>query len=321
MMVGTTGIDRVVERTAMLMREHDTDDAGEIAGHGAIPLDVIQKYLNFHYSVSLDLFGGETSTNVANYYTAGLKGRWLEDRRKDDHRLTDDAMLVDAVARRRDRADRGLRARRPQHRPAPRVHLRLPGRREALEQDPRRARPVAAAGAAARRVQPPGRRVRGHRGHPRRAPAQRRRVGARAGQVPADRGRQDPRPLADAPGVRAREDRLVDRARRATGSTASRSTTTTSTCRECRRVQRLRVPARSSGGRRRRRPAGAHRRRPATSPTPSCTSGCAAPRPGCAGSGCNPSSACSCSWPTRPSSSSSTWPRCAWAPSRSRCRR
>ena len=42
---------------------------------------VIQKYLNFHYSVSLDLFGGETSTNVANYYTAGLKGRWLEDRR------------------------------------------------------------------------------------------------------------------------------------------------------------------------------------------------------------------------------------------------
>jgi benzoyl-CoA 2,3-epoxidase subunit B len=58
---------------------------------------VIQKYLNFHYSVSLDLFGGETSTNVANYYTAGLKGRWLEDRRKDDHRLTDDAIHVDAL--------------------------------------------------------------------------------------------------------------------------------------------------------------------------------------------------------------------------------
>jgi len=30
--------------------------------------------LNFHYSVSLDLFGGETSTNVANYYTAGAQG-------------------------------------------------------------------------------------------------------------------------------------------------------------------------------------------------------------------------------------------------------
>jgi benzoyl-CoA 2,3-dioxygenase component B len=97
MMVGTTGVDRVVERTAQLMAENDTDDAGEIAARGAIPLAVIQKYLNFHYSVSLDLFGGETSTNVANYYTAGLKGRWLEDRRKDDHQLASDAYLVDAL--------------------------------------------------------------------------------------------------------------------------------------------------------------------------------------------------------------------------------
>ena len=97
MMVGTTGVDRVVERTAQLMAEHDTDDGGEIATRGAIPLDVIQKYLNFHYSVSLDLFGGETSTNVANYYTAGLKGRWSELRRSDDHKLTSDAIMVDAL--------------------------------------------------------------------------------------------------------------------------------------------------------------------------------------------------------------------------------
>jgi len=94
MFVGTTGVDRMVERTAQVMVEHDTDDA---AAHGAIPLPVIQKYLNFHYSVSLDLFGGETSTNVANYYTAGLKGRWMEERRKDDHQLTDDGILVDAL--------------------------------------------------------------------------------------------------------------------------------------------------------------------------------------------------------------------------------
>jgi benzoyl-CoA 2,3-dioxygenase component B len=97
MMVGTTGVDRVVERTAQLMAGNDTDDASEIAARGAIPLPVIQKYLNFHYSVSLDLFGGETSTNVANYYTAGLKGRWMEDRRKDDHKLASDAYLVDAL--------------------------------------------------------------------------------------------------------------------------------------------------------------------------------------------------------------------------------
>ena len=95
MMVGTTGVDRVVERTAQVMVENDTDD---VAALGAIPLPVIQKYLNFHYSVSLDLFGGETSTNVANYYTAGLKGRWLEERRKDDHQLADDSIMVDALA-------------------------------------------------------------------------------------------------------------------------------------------------------------------------------------------------------------------------------
>src|SRR5690349_10675337 len=94
MMVGTTGVDRVVQRTVEVMREHDTDD---VAGLGAISLATIQKYLNFHYSVSLDLFGGDTSTNVANYFTAGLKGRWSEDRRTDDHRLSGDAIMVDAV--------------------------------------------------------------------------------------------------------------------------------------------------------------------------------------------------------------------------------
>jgi benzoyl-CoA 2,3-epoxidase subunit B len=94
MMVGTTGVDRVVERTAQVMVENDTDD---VAALGAIPLPVIQKYLNFHYSVSLDLFGSDTSTNVANYFTAGLKGRWLEERRRDDHKLADDSIMVDAL--------------------------------------------------------------------------------------------------------------------------------------------------------------------------------------------------------------------------------
>ncbi|HEY0804370.1 MAG TPA: benzoyl-CoA 2,3-epoxidase subunit BoxB [Pseudonocardiaceae bacterium] len=86
MMVGTTGVDRVVERSAQLIREHETMDIGP---HGGIPLDIIQKYINFHYTVSLDLFGGEMSTNAANYYTAGLKGRWQEGRRTDDHQLTE----------------------------------------------------------------------------------------------------------------------------------------------------------------------------------------------------------------------------------------
>src|ERR687890_808129 len=84
MFVGPTGVQRAVQRTAELMKQHGTDDLWR---YGGIPLSVIQKYLNFHYSVSLDLFGSETSSNVAAYYTAGLKGRWMETRRKDDHQL------------------------------------------------------------------------------------------------------------------------------------------------------------------------------------------------------------------------------------------
>jgi benzoyl-CoA 2,3-dioxygenase component B len=94
MFVGTTGIDRVVERTVQLMKQYETDD---VSAHGGISLNVVQKYLNFHYSVSLDLFGSETSTNVANYFTAGLKGRWSEERRKDDHQLTSESIWVDSI--------------------------------------------------------------------------------------------------------------------------------------------------------------------------------------------------------------------------------
>src|SRR5439155_9583737 len=59
-------------------------------------LDVatLQRYLNFHYSVSLDLFGAETSTNAANYYAAGLKGRYHEESRADDHQLKNDSRSI-----------------------------------------------------------------------------------------------------------------------------------------------------------------------------------------------------------------------------------
>jgi benzoyl-CoA 2,3-epoxidase subunit B len=84
MFVGASGISRVVDRTVELMKLHDTDD---IRPYGGIDVDTLQRYLNFHYAVSLDLFGAETSTNAANYFGAGLKGRFQEERRDDDHRL------------------------------------------------------------------------------------------------------------------------------------------------------------------------------------------------------------------------------------------
>jgi benzoyl-CoA 2,3-epoxidase subunit B len=87
MFVGTTGVQRVVQRTAAVTAEHGGDD--DVWARGAMPLSVIQKYLNLQYSLSLDLFGSETSSNAAAYFTAGLKGRWMESRRHDDHVLTD----------------------------------------------------------------------------------------------------------------------------------------------------------------------------------------------------------------------------------------
>jgi benzoyl-CoA 2,3-dioxygenase component B len=86
MFVGESGVQRMVQRTCELMREHRTD---EVQKHGGIDLATIQKYINFHCSVSLDLFGSEVSTNAANFYTMGLKGRFEETKKDDDHRLKD----------------------------------------------------------------------------------------------------------------------------------------------------------------------------------------------------------------------------------------
>src|SRR5215217_4554058 len=94
MFVGETGVQRVIQRTCDLMKEHKTDDVRSL---GAIDLATIQRYLNFHFSVSLDLFGQEASTNAANYYTMGVKGRYLETRIDDDHVLTDSTFDMDTA--------------------------------------------------------------------------------------------------------------------------------------------------------------------------------------------------------------------------------
>ena len=91
MFVGETGIGRVVQRTCDLMKEHDTDD---VRTFGGIDLKTLQKYLNFHFSVSCDLFGQELSTNAANYYNMGIKGRYNESKIQDDHQLYDSAYSV-----------------------------------------------------------------------------------------------------------------------------------------------------------------------------------------------------------------------------------
>jgi benzoyl-CoA 2,3-dioxygenase component B len=75
MFVGETGIGRVVKRTLEVMKELGTDDPARIRAHGAVDLPLLQKYLNFWCSSSLDLFGSEISSNSAANFASGMKGR------------------------------------------------------------------------------------------------------------------------------------------------------------------------------------------------------------------------------------------------------
>lgn len=81
MFVGETGVLRIVERTAEVMRDNPDADVRQL---GVIDLDTIQRYVNFWYSISLDLFGGDISSNAASYFASGIKGRAYEER-YDDH--------------------------------------------------------------------------------------------------------------------------------------------------------------------------------------------------------------------------------------------
>jgi len=92
MFVGETGVGRVIEKTVTVMKENGIDDPydiDKIRSFGVIDLPTIQKKLNLHYTLSLDLFGQEVSTNAANAFNSGVKGRYMESRIDDDHKLKD----------------------------------------------------------------------------------------------------------------------------------------------------------------------------------------------------------------------------------------
>ncbi len=87
MFVGETGITRILQRTCEVMKEHKVEDPSDVRALGVIDLPTVQKYLNFHFSVTIDLFGSDASSNAATYFTAGLKGRYEETKINDDHAL------------------------------------------------------------------------------------------------------------------------------------------------------------------------------------------------------------------------------------------
>ncbi len=87
MFVGESGVSRTIQRTVEIMKQHGIEDPEQVRKHGVIDLPTIQRYLNFHFSVTIDLFGADQSSNAATFYTSGLKGRYEETKRTDDHML------------------------------------------------------------------------------------------------------------------------------------------------------------------------------------------------------------------------------------------
>ena len=98
MFVGESGIARILQRTAEVMARHGVSDPADVRRHGVIDLPTLQRYLNFHYSVTLDLFGADVSSNAAIFYSTGLKGRFDEGRIADDHMLENATYPVLEVA-------------------------------------------------------------------------------------------------------------------------------------------------------------------------------------------------------------------------------
>ncbi len=92
--VGETGLQRIVKRTAELMKENPGKEMKDL---GAIPLEMIQKSINYWFTYSLDLFGGEISSNAADYFAAGLKGRFREEKKYDEHTALDQTRVVTTV--------------------------------------------------------------------------------------------------------------------------------------------------------------------------------------------------------------------------------
>jgi len=94
MFVGESGVARIIQRTADVMARERIDNADAVRRHGVIDLPTIQRYLNFHFSVTMDLFGADVSSNAATFYSTGLKGRFEETKADDDHQLQGQAYPV-----------------------------------------------------------------------------------------------------------------------------------------------------------------------------------------------------------------------------------
>ncbi|MCA9696560.1 MAG: hypothetical protein KC431_03460 [Myxococcales bacterium] len=92
--VGETGMARIIRRAAQLEK---LDKNGDVRNQGGIDIPTVQRTINYWFSYCLDLFGGEISNNAAGYFAAGLKGRFKEEERYQDHLALEDIYQLPVV--------------------------------------------------------------------------------------------------------------------------------------------------------------------------------------------------------------------------------
>src|SRR5688572_14118788 len=94
MFVGDTGVGRIVERTAQLMKESGFSE--DVRKLGGIDLPTIQKHINLWFSLSLQQTAYEISTNAASYFANGLKGR-AEEGKWTEHRVVETTYKLETM--------------------------------------------------------------------------------------------------------------------------------------------------------------------------------------------------------------------------------
>ena len=92
--VGQKGVERVLRRAAQLSK---LDPNGSARAQGGIDLHTIQKYINYWYAYSVDLFGSEISSNAADFFASGLKGRWREAKNHSEHKALHQFKVIPVV--------------------------------------------------------------------------------------------------------------------------------------------------------------------------------------------------------------------------------
>ena len=189
MFVGESGVARVLQRTCEVMKRLETDDPAKIRAAGAIDLPTIQRYLNFHFSVTVDLFGADQSSNAATFYNAGLEGTLRGGQARRRPPAARRALRHPGSRRRRPRATRCADAECVERSAARRLHQGFRQRHRPLEQGDGKGRRAVPADRSAQGVQPQDRHARQHARRARRPRRQRSGMGRARARMAAPRRR------------------------------------------------------------------------------------------------------------------------------------